>query len=85
MRRAMRRPMGVNRTVESADVRRSGGGVQTRRRLWARVNISLFPLLVHDVNAVCNSEARMFALKTHLGHRITRMSRNSTLRMWTHC
>ena len=51
MRRAMRRPMGVNRTVAIADVRRSGGGVRDRRRVWVRVNISVFLLLVHDLHA----------------------------------
>lgn len=57
MRRAMRRPMGVNRTVAIADVRRSGGGVWERRRAWVRVNISVFLLLVRNENAFVDTKA----------------------------
>ena len=41
MRRAMRRPARVKRTVAIADVRRSGGGSCDRRCALVRVNISL--------------------------------------------
>lgn len=68
MRRAMRRPMGVNRTVAIADVRRSGGGLRKRRRAWVRVNIivffllvrvniSVFLLLVREENAIFDTKA----------------------------